>query len=414
MEMVRIVREDLLNLPGKSCTLKWGWSTVNLWNNKTNSCHRCTHKDIEEGFNFHNTDFKAQQRIKMLNGEWPGEGCQYCKKIEDAGGISDRIEHNQNPKYIPINVGTPHNATIHTLEIYFSNKCNMKCIYCTPYFSSLWQKEINTSGQYKSINIKNEIDPSNYQERKKMFWDWMVKNSHTLKNYNILGGEIFYQEEEFLENIEFFNKHPRPELDLSLFSNFKIPMNKLLRNLEMLKRLKTDGKIRSVKIISSIDCWGPQQEYVRTGMNLEQWEEYMFEIALNFKHIDIRTNGVLSALTIKTIPEFLYKLDEICAITRRRINFSHDFSVQPEVMCAENFPIGYFDSDMKKSIKIMRRIRTGWGAYADKFEGFMKTMNNTEYKPELVRGLLVYLRELDERRGTDFTTVFPWLLEFDN
>lgn len=403
----------LLNLPGKSCTLKWGWSTINLWNGQTNSCHRCTQVPIEEGFNFHNIKFKADQREKMLRGEWPGEGCQYCKKIEDAGGMSDRIAMNRSEKYIPIHVGSPDNATIHTLEIYFTNKCNMKCIYCTPYYSSLWEKEMEDHGKFSTVNIREISKGVGYEDKNAQFWDWMKNHSHTLKNYNILGGEILYQD-EFLQNIEFFNNNPRPNLSMTVFSNFKVPLEKFTRYMGMLEKLKRDNKVGEVIIMSSIDCWGPQQEYVRTGMSLKQWEENMFELCLNFKDINVRTNGVLSSLTIKTIPEFLLKLDEICAITNRKIGFSHDFSVNPTVMCAENFPKGFFDSDMKESIRIMRQIRTGWDRYQDKFEGFMHTMNSVEYRPDLVKGLLVYLRELDARRGTDFTTVFPWLLEFDN
>ena len=29
----------------------------------------------------------------MLRGEWPGNGCEHCKHIEEAGGESDRTKH---------------------------------------------------------------------------------------------------------------------------------------------------------------------------------------------------------------------------------------------------------------------------------------------------------------------------------
>ena len=48
----------------------------------------------------------------MMQGKWPGQGCEYCRDIEAAGGISDRVEFNSNPKnfrYIPKELKSRHN-----------------------------------------------------------------------------------------------------------------------------------------------------------------------------------------------------------------------------------------------------------------------------------------------------------------
>src|SRR6056300_1051051 len=85
-----------------ACLLKWNHSTVFLPKLTTASCHRVTqHKFDLETFNFHNTPEKIKQREKMLAGEWPGEGCEHCKNVEDAGGTSDRIIHLDMPGFNP-------------------------------------------------------------------------------------------------------------------------------------------------------------------------------------------------------------------------------------------------------------------------------------------------------------------------
>ena len=128
---------------GLPCQLKWNHSTVFLTMGTTASCHRVTHDPIiiENGkINFHNIPTKLKARQKMLRGEWPGRGCEHCKTIEDAGGESERMtsidfpgllypkELDKNPDEI--------NVTPTQLEIYFSNTCNLKCIYCNSKFSS--------------------------------------------------------------------------------------------------------------------------------------------------------------------------------------------------------------------------------------------------------------------------------------
>ena len=155
-----------------ACQLKWTWSTIFLTTETTASCHRTNqHKFDVEQFDFHNTPSKLNDRERMLQGQWPEKGCDYCKNIEAAGGQSDRItnldlpgihapiELDSNPKEIKV--------TPRILEVYFDNTCNLKCVYCGPHFSSLWDAENKSHGEFsqggvilrsdfkKSINIES-------------------------------------------------------------------------------------------------------------------------------------------------------------------------------------------------------------------------------------------------------------------
>ena len=121
-----------------SCLLKWSWSTVFLRQGTSSSCHRTDQQPIDpDNFaNFHNLPNKVQAREMMLNGEWPQGGCQYCEKIETAGGMSDRqyqLHSGHDGELTPRELLVDPTVTevVPTiLEIYFNNTCNMGCLYC--------------------------------------------------------------------------------------------------------------------------------------------------------------------------------------------------------------------------------------------------------------------------------------------
>ena len=120
-----------------SCQLKWTWSSIYLHTGTTNSCHRVenTYLTPDTFKNFHNTPKKIADRELMLDGQWPQGGCEYCKKIEDAGGSSDRLLHLNIPNLTPPELDIDASATSVTpriVEVYLDNVCNMSCVYCEP------------------------------------------------------------------------------------------------------------------------------------------------------------------------------------------------------------------------------------------------------------------------------------------
>jgi hypothetical protein len=76
-----------------ACLLKWAWSTVYFNSGTTASCHRTQKYSIDPNNfeNFHNLPDKIAARNLMQQGHWPSAGCEYCKNVEDAGGVSDRL-----------------------------------------------------------------------------------------------------------------------------------------------------------------------------------------------------------------------------------------------------------------------------------------------------------------------------------
>jgi len=206
-----------------ACQLKWSWSTLFLTTEETASCHRTNmHRFDTSSFNFHNTPTKLEDRERMLVGKWPNKGCNYCKNIEAAGGQSDRITNldfrdMHAPPELDINP-TAINVTPRILEIYFDNTCNLKCLYCGPQFSSLWEAENRKHGSFNDGKLVTTSDwqkSKNIESNKQKIFEWLKVHGHNLTNFNVLGGEPLYQK-EFEQCLDLFEQHPAPHLKFLL------------------------------------------------------------------------------------------------------------------------------------------------------------------------------------------------------
>lgn len=403
------------NMPDPTCLYKWGWSTIFLQNGKTSSCHRTDNDTIDHTNldSFHNTPTKLKTRQDMLDGKWPGHGCQYCKKIEDAGGISDRNDVNarvimdlvpkellENPRAI--------NITPTMVEVYFSNLCNMSCIYCGPTLSSTWENEARKFNLVPVEKLDRMLlSDEKYKLILEKFWQWLEINASSIVKYNILGGEPFYQP-ELETNINFFETHPCPKLRLTIFSNLKVNHEKFKKILTQLNNLVVNGHLQSIEITCSLDAWGPQQEYVRTGLNLSQWEQNFDSLVKDFPLIDVQVHGTMCGLTIKTIPALIEKISSANVWRQhsesRPIVLSYNMVVNPNHLSPDIFPNGFFDEDFDKIVAVLQKED-------DKvtMRGYQSSINAGVYNPTLINNLKTYLEQLDARRGTDWKPLFPWL-----
>jgi len=396
------------------CGYKWAWSTIFLQQGSSSSCHRTMQDFFDEQTvqQFHNSPLKLQSRKAMLDGQWPGHGCEYCKNIEAAGGISDRQQINKKfqglivPKEL-LTDSTAINVSPTMIELHFSNLCNMSCIYCNQRFSSVWEQE-----NLKHGNIFADTEfLLNHSATGRMidsFFDWLHYNIGNLVKINILGGEPFYQS-EFYRFIDFLAEHPNPNLDITVFSNLKVNENKFSSALKRLETFVKSNIVKSVEIVASLDCWGPEQEYVRTGLSLQQWEDNFALLVNNFQDIEVQIHGTISSLTIKTIPDLLNKINFYNSMrSKHPISYSNNILVHPNCLQPGIFPLGFFDDDFNKILPLIQNQ-----AEHDEMQGYFKTINNTDYNPQLIIELKQYLDTLDIRRHTNWKTVFPWLDQFD-
>jgi len=392
-----------INTP-TACQLKWNWSTVFLSTGETASCHRTNHHKFNtDEFDFHNTPNKIADRKNMLEGKWPKLGCDYCINIEKAGGQSDRITNLDFPGvHAPVELDDNPIATQVTpriLEIYFDNTCNLKCLYCGPYFSSLWDAENIKFGDKAFIK-----DPKLQSNKQKLF-DWLKINGHNLTNFNILGGEPLYQR-ELEECLDLFEAHPAPELKLQIFTNLNAKLKYVQKVTDRVKNLIDAGCLREFEVTASLDCWGPQQEYVRFPLNLKTWETN-FEYLLGCDWINLIISSTVTPLTVKTLPDLLSKIQEWNKV---RTVYHYQNSVNgPSYMFVDIFG-DIFAEDFDRILDLKLERTPEEISSKNYMAGIAKQSKSNEPNIVEVKKLFNFLNTMDFRRKTNWRDLFPWLV----
>lgn len=396
-----------------ACQLKWSHSTVYLTNNTTASCHRVDHDTIPNDFDFHNTPEKLKARKLMLEGKWPGKGCEYCSTVEDAGGFSDRLQHLTYPNLAaPHELDTDPNAiqvTPRWLEIYFSNLCNLACLYCNSSFSSVWENE-----QLKfEPNFKRNPMTKELQYTEEMFL-WLDKNVHYLYNLMVLGGEPFTQPQSD-RLLEFLKGHKCPNLTLTFFSNLSVDAGKLKKRFQKMQALKDNGNIKEVHVVASIDCWGAQAEYIRSGLKLDLFEKnFLFLLTNTTCRLNINMTG--SSLSVASMPDLIKKVNQWNQVRRVYLSmmlvsgsgsFAEDNS-NDKALSMVIFGRDIVNKGFKQSIDMLETHNdVELINFKKHMNGLMDTIATFDENIKEQQKLHKFLTKMDKRRNTSYKTLFP-------
>jgi organic radical activating enzyme len=395
-----------------ACKLKWSWSTIYLNTGVTRSCHRTAESDLtpENFVNFHNTQKKITDRLDMLNGMWPVDNCNYCKYIELAGGVSDRIRQQSIQYDIPeellLNPTATHvSPTI--LEVYFNNTCNLGCLYCDQNLSSTIQSENEKFGYFEKNGVVLTPGSPHFKELVSYFWDWFPKEFSKISRLQILGGEPFYQK-DFDKLLKMIDQFPNKNCELNIVTNLMITSDRLEHYIKIFKSLLTAKKLKRIDVTCSIDCWGPEQEYVRYGLNLLQWENNFNQLIKN-KWLYININQTISVLAVKTMPELLIKLAN-WRLDRHIGHWFSEVSPGPEFLKLRILDKNEFIDDVDKILSLMP-IDTDENKLAyDYMKGILTP--STAGSQDKIIDLITYLDEKDRRRNTNWEKMFPWLVKY--
>ena len=388
-----------------ACQLKWNWSTIYLTTEETASCHRTNHHKFDTNtFDFHNTPSKLDDRQRMLDGQWPQQGCNYCQDIEQADGQSDRITNLDFPGiHAPPELDIDPLAvrvTPRILEVYFDNTCNLKCVYCGSHFSSLWDAENVKFGQSpfaKSANIESN---------KQKIFAWLREHGHNLTNFNILGGEPLYQQ-ELDQCLDLFEQYPAPELKLQIFTNLNAKLERVQDTVAKVKKLIDNNCLREFEVTASLDCWGAPQEYARFPLDLQVWQRN-FEYLLSQAWINLIVSSTITPLTVKTLPDLLEKI-QIWNQTRTVYHYQNSVN-DPDYLYIDIFG-NIFEKDFEKALTLKPTDTPEQNASRNYLAGIAQQANSRKPNVPMIYKLHAFLNELDHRRATNWRRTFPWLID---
>lgn len=433
------------------CAAKWSQVTIHLGSGHTHSCHHPrTHliplEEIKHSPSaLHNTSFKIEQRLNMLNGNRPTE-CEYCWQVEDRGEIlSDRVLKSYEPwskDRISDLQGLNH-VNPSYLEISFSNVCNFKCSYCSPDVSSKWMEEIEKFGAYPTSQKFNNIEWIKTQNKMpflerdlnpyvEAFWQWWPELYPTLHTFRITGGEPLMTKHTF-RVLDYIMEHPNPELELGINSNLCVPEKLMDEFIEKIQQIQTVKAVKNVIVYTSCEAYGAQAEYIRYGMNYKQWlsncDRYLRSVPDSQIHI-MSTYNLLSVISYQQFLEDILVLKrKHCSI---RVNNNHAVYIDiPYLNHPSHQVVGLLSEEfitniqvqidfMKDNIDKDESNRMGFVmAEVEKLQRVLtvfesKIKNGYLEKEQFRKDFVKFVDEHDRRRGTNFKNTFPELIEFYN
>lgn len=275
------------------CLAKWTQVTMHLNDGTTHSCHHpAPHKiglrEIKKNPTaLHNSLTKKKERKEMLEGGRPS-ACSYCWNIEDnSNSFSDRVYKSEEewswPHYDEIkNLKWRDDYTPKYVEVAFSNTCNFKCGYCGPSYSSKWVEEMKQFGEFSTGDGFNSLEELKRQDMVPIpqreenpyveaFWEWWPDLYHELDTFRITGGEPLLAKDTF-KVLDYIleQEEPNTNLKLSVNSNLCIEDKLFDKFLEKAKKIIEEGRVKEFIVYTSVDTYGKQAEYIRTGLDFEK------------------------------------------------------------------------------------------------------------------------------------------------
>jgi hypothetical protein len=382
----------------------------------SSSCHRVNPVKfkLEEFDKFHNLPKKLADRRLMLNGEWPKGGCEACQVVEDAGGWSDR-QHNLDIRGLTppelLTDPTAIEVSPKIVEIFAQNVCNLACVYCNGNLSSKIEQEGIKFGEFNQNGVSIPvitIPTTATKEYFNKFIDWLDQNIQTLVRLHLLGGETFIQHELMNSVLDVIERRPNPNLEFCVFSNLNVPDKYWNLYINRIRDLQQAGNIRVFDLTASIDCWGPEQVYVRSGLNLAKFEERFAWASEQGNWLRLNANQTITSMTIRTMPDLITMINKYNK--HRHIGHYFQFLTGLEYQHPNVFAYDFWADDFDRIFKAMPTDTNEQREAIPRMVGMKRQLQqNKQHNYIRIGQLHTYLDELDRRRSTNWRSVFSYL-----
>jgi organic radical activating enzyme len=431
------------------CLAKWYHTTLYLQTGETHSCyhpppHKISIKEItKDPSSLHNTLAKKIERQEMLVGIQT-KGCQYCWNVENLKGdhLSDRHLRSAaiytEDRFNAASRG-PWDQSINPeyVEISFGNECNFKCGYCHPKASSRFYNEIKQFGPVETVkNHRCDINWLKLHEREEenpyvdAWWKWWPELKKELTILRITGGEPLMHTStwKLLDSIQ---EEPLPWLEININSNLGVKPALVDKMVNKVNHAIDSKGIKTFKLFTSIDTWGPRAEYIRTGLDLSIWERNL-DAYLTGTGQPISFMITFNILSVTTFKELLAKILEWRHTYNKynrtdkpqMIRFDTPYLKEPLQYDMNILPKEEFMPYMEESLQFIKDnlddsdLSKFTTVEYEKFRRVVDYMQNTEYSDSSIvegrKDFYNWFNALDERRDTNFIETFPELEDFYN
>ncbi len=226
-----------------------------------------------------NSDHMRSVRRRMMAGETLPE-CEVCNnKLLNTDVYRDYFWHLFRRRYDEIWESTDSDGYTHMKPISwdyrFSNLCNFKCRMCGDMLSSAWESEQRQQNMINWHDPKNNWMKPEIRKQISKFQDTQIEKEfsdaveeHRVEEIYWVGGEplMYEQHWRYMKRIVDLGDGP------GLYARYNTNLSRVkYKGIDLFDDILSN--IRDWQICASLDGTGPIGEYIRTGLNYEQWLE---------------------------------------------------------------------------------------------------------------------------------------------
>ncbi len=280
------------------CTIPFtGLPQVRLYNNSVAACCKIEATPIDPELGILNKSF-IQLRQDIKDNKRNAQ-CASCWKIDDEGGPSYRRRHsqhfNKSIDWENIDIYQP----VRNIEIAFSNKCQLMCVYCSPTVSSMWEAQQERFIKFKGFPVK-PVEPYKIHE---------ILDVNLLKNVQITGGEPMLDQDciDFILSLPFDqDRYISVITNLSYGPAVVAQLNKIIDkhpNIHILCSLDAIGENITRKYLNW-DLWNRNFENIVVGLQERRKKYPGISVVLKF------TMNIMNYMNVRDIIEYVLKYRE--------------------------------------------------------------------------------------------------------
>lgn len=452
------------------CRFKWDYPIVNLMSGHIRGCCRTpkqklTAQDLETYGKdaIMNLPYEKERRLEKIKGITHSD-CSGCLRLEATGmpaprtGTKSFLRDYWVPKRAPadgkflhrigyfelltenVDINHPMLRSDHPdmLEIVMGNFCDLKCTYCSHFYSNQWAHELIKHGDLKQEDYDRDF-PQAPEKLQDVFWEWFYDvGRHSVRTINILGGEPTFMPQFYIlmdKLIAAFEDLPKKRsetVELGIITN----MNTSPGNLQkILKAIPELVKHFHLHIQPSMEATGSRAEYVRFNLSWSRFESNIKTILklvndsqIGQEQFRLSFQMALNTFSISSLPGFLEWVDSL----KSEFNFpaglmqnvvSSPRHHDPTILTPD------FAEYIQKAIKFVapraeaydlaRKDEKKFGDWRSYQKFLLEPMLESLKNPERSQFHLdsrdhfyEFVKKNDQRRGCDFLKTFPEYADF--
>lgn len=310
------------------CLAKFHEATIWLYSGKIASCHHTPLVPVGDSVvTFFNPTDKRNQQASMISGNKPNE-CSYCWKLEEKDLVSDRYKKSigfKSALTAQEYLDPSYNFKPKALELSFQNLCNLACSYCSADYSSKWADDLTKNGNYTEITTDKRLHYQRGVDKHTpvdmtMFWEWFNDVASEIESIRITGGEPLLHEETFkvFEIMQSIN----PDIEFVVHTNLCQKPTVINRFVDKI------SKFNKVRLNISNESAGEVAEFIRDGMDYNEWLTNLKVLANSNANLSISTT--ITALALTRLDQMYLDIIQLRADTVQKPYIAVNFATYPE------------------------------------------------------------------------------------